>query len=173
MKRERIDLFWQGMIAGLLGYAMIAVTLALWNVLMGRSAFYTAALLGQTLFYGLTDPKLLSIWPGPVLAYNGLHLIVFLGLGLFAAWLAEMSERGPHLWYVASTLMLIVVFHLFGAYLFVNEQVRNALSPWAMLLAGFLAMALMTLYLVGRHPRLREEFRNFSALDPDLADTSS
>jgi hypothetical protein len=171
MSEQRSSISWQGLVAGLIGYATVAIVIAIGNVLLGRSPFHTAALLGSAMFYGLDDPRQLMVWAGPVFAYNGFHLFVFLALGIFGAWLASLSEKGPHFWYIGAIAMLFVAFHLFGAYLFVNEGIRSALSPWALLGAGFVAMLAMTTYLVAVHPRLREEFRNFAALDEDLADT--
>jgi len=171
MKPERTQVFSQGMVAGLVGYAVVALTFAIANVLMGRSPFHTAALLGGAAFYGLTDPARLVIGPGPVFAYNGFHLVVFLALGVATSWLAYFSERGPHFWYIGAVLMLFVAFHLFGAFLFLTEGVRAAISPWMLILAGFLAMAAMSAYLVWVHPALRREFRDFAAQDSDLAET--
>jgi hypothetical protein len=93
MKPERIQVYAQGLVAGLIGYAMVAIVMAIANVILGRSPFHTAALLGSTMFYGLDDPSRLTIWAGPVLAYNGFHLLIFLGLGVVAAWFAHFAER--------------------------------------------------------------------------------
>jgi hypothetical protein len=169
MKPERIEVCWQGLVAGLVGYATVAIVMAIGNVFLGRSPFHTAALLGNAVFYGLTDPSRLTIWPGPVLAYNGFHLLVFLGIGVVAAWLAYLSERGPHFWYIGVILMLFVAFHLLGVLLFVGERMRAALSAWEVLAAGVAAMLTMSAYLVWTHPRLRSELDDFAALDPDLA----
>jgi hypothetical protein len=168
MKSESVRVNWQGLIAGLVGYATVAIAMAVADGLLGRSPFHTAALLGSTMFYGLKDPSEVTVWAGPVLAYNGFHLLVFLGLGLAAAWLADFAERGPHFWYIGAVMMFIVAFHLFGAFLFIDEAMRSALSPWAFLGAGFAAMGTMTAFLVWRHPRLRSEFRDFAAFDADL-----
>jgi hypothetical protein len=157
MKAERVQVYWQGLVAGLVGYATVAIVMAIANVLLGRSPFHTAALLGQTLFYGPIDPSQLTIWAGPVLAYNGFHLLIFLVLGVAAAWLAQLSERGPHFWYIGTVLMLFVAFHLFGALMLVGERFPSGLSPWALLGAGFAAMVTMSAYLVWAHPRLRSE----------------
>jgi hypothetical protein len=168
MNTERGRIYWQGLLAGLIGYATVAIALAIANVVLGKSPFHTAALLGNAIFYGLTDPSQSRVWAGPVLAYNGLHLLVFLGIGLVAAWLAHLSERGPHFWYIGAVLMLFLAFHILGAFLLIDERVRPALSPWEILAAGFVAMCTMTVYLVAVHPRLRSELGDFAALDPDL-----
>jgi hypothetical protein len=169
MKPERVQVFAQGLVAGLIGFATVAVVMAVANLLLGRSPFHTAALLGSALFYGLKDPYELTIWPGPVLAYNGLHLLVFLGLGVGASWLARFAERGPHFWYIGAVLMLFVALHVFGVFLFLDERIGSLLSPWSVLASGFAAMATMAAYLIGEHPKLRTEMGDFAALDPDLA----
>jgi hypothetical protein len=170
MKPERSQLWWDGVAGGLVGYATVAIVIAAVNVVFGRSPFHTAALLGQAMFYGLADPAQLRIWPGPVLAYNGFHLVVFLVLGLAAAWFAQLAERGPQFWYIGAVMMLFVAFHLFGVFLFVTDPIRAALSPWMLLGAGFAAMIAMSMYLAGTHPRLRAEFRDFATFDADLVD---
>jgi hypothetical protein len=171
MKPERAQTWWQGLIAGMIGYATTVIVIAVVNLIAGRSPFHTAALLGSSLFYGLTDPASLVIWPGPVLAYNGLHLLVFLGLGALAAWIIHEAERGPHFWYLGAIVMGFVVFHLFGAFLLVTAPIRAALPVWSFVVGGVAALVTMSAYLIRVHPRLRAEFRDFAAQDPDLAES--
>ncbi|HEY3215954.1 MAG TPA: hypothetical protein VGK93_05635 [Candidatus Eisenbacteria bacterium] len=161
MKPERNQVFAQGLAAGLLGYATVAVFFAIVNWFTGRSAFHTAALLGSALFYGLRDPAQLLIGPGPVLAYNGVHLIVFLFLGTVAAWLADLAERGPELWYVGAVVFIFMAFHMYGFFLMLTQPVRAALAPWWMLAAGALGCAAMGGYLLWIHPRIRSEIRHY------------
>lgn len=56
------------MYAGLLGYATVVVLFAAINVVAGRSPFYTPAMFGSVLFYGLEDPSAVEIAPGPTAA---------------------------------------------------------------------------------------------------------
>lgn len=72
------------------------------DLVQARSPFYTAALPGSVLFYGLEDPADLVVWAGPVPAYNGIHMLTFLAVGPVAAWLASGAERGPQFWYSRS-----------------------------------------------------------------------
>lgn len=161
MNTRRGDLYWRGAIAGLIAYAVIALVMALADLLAGRPLFHTPALLGSGLFYGLRDPASLVIAPGPVFAFNGVHLVVMLVIGIAAEWLAELSERGPHLWYVASLVFAFVLFHLFGFSILLNEHVRSDISPWTTLLAGALAVGGVVAYLLGVHPEIRHVFRDF------------
>ena len=91
MKPERAQWLTQGLIGGLIGYAAVAVFFVLVNLIGGRSPFHTAAALGSTLFYGLQDAANLVIEPGPVIAYNGLHLI----LSILAATVAAPLDALP------------------------------------------------------------------------------
>jgi hypothetical protein len=114
MKPRHAETVSHGMIAGVIGYLAVVLFFTIANLAMGRSPFYTAALLGEAVFYGLRDPAEVVVWPGAVLAYNGLHLIVFLFLGMIAAWLAYLSERGPEFWYIGLTIFIFILFHIYG-----------------------------------------------------------
>lgn len=94
-------LFKQGIVAGLIGFAAVAVVFALVNLGAGRSPWYSAAVLGGALFYDVADPTLVSVTPSAVVAYSALHLGVFIAFGLLAAELATLADRGWQLWFVA------------------------------------------------------------------------
>jgi len=154
MRAERNETIWQGLMAGLFGYATVALLVGAIDVLLGRSFFYTAALLGEWLFYGLKDPAQLTVWPGAVFAYNGVHLLTFLGFGLLAAWLASMAERGPALWYAGMVLFLLAFLRLFAAVLFMAEPLAAVLPGFEIWLPGIAAAVVMVAYLLHVHPKL-------------------
>lgn len=168
MNPDRSKMLWQGVVAGLIGYATVVIFFAIVNAMAGRSPFYTAALMGGALFYGARDLAGVVVWPGPVLAYNGFHMIVFLALGIFASWLARFAERGPHLWYVGMVFYIFVAFHIFGAVFSLPAPLRDVMLGWSTLISGVLASLAMAVFLLVLHPRLRAEMRNFAAQDPDL-----
>ena len=170
MGADRSRVLWQGLITGLVGYAVVAIYFAVGNLIEGRSPFYTAALMGGALFYGVRDLAGISIAPGPIFAYNGFHMIVFLMLGYVAAWLAQLAERGPHLWYVGVTFYIFIAFHVFGATFVLPAPLREAMLNWGTLGAGVVASVAMALFLIGVHPKLRAEMRDFAAQDSDLID---
>lgn len=151
------EVVWEGLIAGLIGYATVALLVGLMDVALGRSFFFTAAMLGEAMFYGLTDPSQVVVWPGAVFAYNGVHLLGFLFLGMCAVWLAYMAERGLELWYAGVVLFLLVVLHAYGAVLFMTEGLRSAMPDWMVLLPTVVAVAAMVLYLILARPGLRKE----------------
>jgi hypothetical protein len=117
----------RGMIAGLIGYATVVVFFLVADPIAGRPVFYTPALLGGALFFGLSDPAGLELGPGAVLAYNGAHFLVFVFLGFVAAWFARLAERLPMGWVLTLNLTVLVLFHVFGAFLFFTEPIRAAI----------------------------------------------
>ena len=155
MKSTRSEIFQQGLVAGMLGYAAVVVFFALVNALGGHSIFYTAALLGSALFYGARDLSQVAVAPGPVLSYNGVHLLAFVALGVIAAWLTELSERGPQFWYVAALVLIGFAFHGFALLLGLTESLRAALPAWTVLVSGVLGSGAMAAYLLRAHPRVR------------------
>lgn len=161
MRVERMQANTQGLVAGFIGYAAVALFFAVFNLIAGRSPFFTAAFLGGALFYGVSDPAQVVIGPGPVFAYNGVHLLMFLALGMVASWLALLSERGPQFWYIGAILFLFVVFHLFGFVLLVTGGVQSVLPTWTVFASTVLAGTAMFAYLLWVHPRFRSELREF------------
>jgi hypothetical protein len=161
MATNRKDTIWHGLMVGLIGYATIAISVSVGDLLQGRSPFFTVALFGEWLFYGLVDPAKVHVWPGPVFAYNGLHFVTFLGFGLLASWLASMSERGPLYWYAGLVVYLFVFVHLFAAVLLMTEPLRTAIPTLQILLPSLAAVVLMSMYLLRVHPQMRREMNEW------------
>ena len=157
MTAERSATLLQGVLAGLIGYATLALLVGIIDIALGHSFFFTAALLGEHLFYGLSDPARVVVWPGAVFAYNGLHLLAFLIIGTVAAWLALMSEKGPELWYLAAILFLFVFLHAFGAILFLTEDIRAAIPAWVIVLPTIASAIAMGGYLLTVRPAFRHD----------------
>jgi hypothetical protein len=148
-----------GLWAGLIGYGAVVVVIALLNLLAGRSPFYTAALFGSALFYHLDNPATLVVSPGPVLAYNMVHMVAFLGIGLLCSWLLGLAERFPTAMYFILVLLLFVGFHIYFAMALLARPLLGELA-WSHIGAGsFAAVVGMGWYLFTAHPLLRRELR--------------
>lgn len=168
MKAERERILTEGLIAGFIGYVTVILVYGLVNVATGKSFFYTAALLGRAVLGGAGSPPNLAD-PGPIIAYNGIHLIAFVLIGLGAAWLIAQTERHPGIWYV--------VFYVFLAGFFVSMVVlRIVAAPvieqlqwgWSIIWVNLAAAVLMGLYLWKAHPRLWREVTEHG--DPEVSD---
>jgi hypothetical protein len=161
MKSETQQTLEQGMVAGVLGHITVAIIFALANLAGGRPLLYTPALLGASLFYGLTDPAQLDIRADYVFAYNGTHLLVFIALGMIGAWLAALADRGWQLWYLAVFFFLFVAFHVFGFIQLLALPLRESFSDLTLWAAGFAATAVMATYFVATHAPLRAQLKHW------------
>lgn len=154
MDTRREKMLAQGVIAGAIGYATVVLYFGLLSLATGHSIFYTPALLGHTLLGTLHDPAHVSIDPAPILVYNGLHLVVFLIIGIAASWLVFEVERRPQLWYLLLFLVLFVFFHLLGVVLAFVAPAAATLPMWTALGVSLAAVLTMGGYLWLSHPRL-------------------
>ena len=151
MKPEREEVLVQGLIAGVVGYAAVALFFLLLNVIVGRSPFYTAAALGSTLFYGMGDLTQLAIEPGPVLAFNGVHLFLSLLAGTIAAWLLYETERHHFIWYFVLFVFLAAFVYSLLVVGIVGAEIAHVISWWAVLAANVIWMLALGSYLWFQH----------------------
>jgi hypothetical protein len=162
MQEQKFETLMQGLVAGFIGFLTVAIVFAIGNLLAGRSPFYTAAVLGATLFYGVTDLAHMSTDLAPyVFAYNGAHLFAFLLFGLVGAWLMSVAERGAMLWYPALFFFIFIAFHLIAMVQWMALPVESAVPTVSIWLAGILAATLMALYLLGVHPMVRKQLHGW------------
>ena len=151
MATQRAQVIREGMIAGLLGYIAVAAVFMVLNVAQGLSPVHTPHALGEALLAGRMDP--IETWTA-VIAFNGVHLLATLLLGLGAAFLAARAEldHGLAMGLVFSVLALggfVPIF--FGA---VTVEFLHALQ-WSEVLMGSVAGAVGTLgYLAWAHRAL-------------------
>jgi hypothetical protein len=149
----------EGLVTGLIGYVTVVALFALANLVSGEGAFHTPSLLGSALFYGLRDPAELIPGPGPIIAYNGVHILVSLLIGLGAAWMVFQTEKNRPLWYavffvfLAGFIYSVVVMGVFAA------EIVDLVS-WPMIVAANLAAGLTAGgYLWWRHSQLWRELK--------------
>lgn len=108
----------EGAVAGVLAYVAVAAFFAVLNLAWGHSPFETAFLLGEALGAGAPGP---DAEIGIILAANGLHLVISLGVGVAAAFLLLQLEHHHGIWYavllafLAGFLLSIVVAGVLGA----------------------------------------------------------
>jgi hypothetical protein len=153
MKSERLWVV-EGLVTGLIGYATVVALFALVNLLRGEALFQTPALLGSALFFGLREPMALEPGPAPIIAYNGVHLLVTLFIGLGASWLVFQTERNRPLWFLVFFVFLagfiysLVIVGVFAA------EIAHVLSWPVILMANLAAGITAGGYLWRRHSTL-------------------
>jgi len=161
VKPDRSRVLSEGLIAGLAGYAVVVLFYGVLNVLAGQSFFATAASLGGGL---VSDPGSGGA-VGAVFAFNGLHILAFLVVGLVAAWLAMRTERQPSFFVLALFIGVAGLFAVMAAFLSFAAQSGVPLPIGSVFAANLLAGVVMGAYLLKAHPRLWPEIRDH--LDPE------
>ena len=145
----------EGFVAGVSGAAAVALWFLIVDIVNARP-FYTPALLGSAVFWGLRDPTQVQIAFPTVIGYTMIHVIAFLVIGVIAASLAALVDSAP------TTLFLIVVFFAVfevGFYIIVAtvaQPLLGALAWTNVAIGNLLAASVMGYYLWRAHPHIRE-----------------
>ncbi len=160
MRPDRAQVLTHGLVAGFLGYAAVVIFVSIANLISGRSVFHTAAALGSTLFYGLDDPAKLVIEPGPVLAYNGIHLVLSLVAGIVAAWLLFETERHHFIWYFVMFVFLAGFLYSLLAVGIVGAEIAHLVPWWSVIVANLIWVVALGGYLWYQHRGLIAQLRS-------------
>ena len=144
----------EGVIGGLVACVSAIALFSLLDLARGESVFYTPAAMGSVLFYGLGSAGELTIWPGPVLAYNGVHLVGSIAVGLVAALLIFETELHRSLWYLGFMALIAACAYSVAVFGVVGVEIAGLLD-WGTVVAGTAVWALsMTAYFWWVHPGL-------------------
>jgi hypothetical protein len=145
--------FREGVIAGLIGAALVAVWFLIYDAARGRP-FRTPSLLGAATFEGVKDPSAVPTAAHLVLPYTVLHGVVFAMIGVLIAYLIVTVQREPsRLLTLFIGLMCFEIFFL-AVVTWLAHPVLNELAWWAILVANALAAFGMLAYLVLGHRAL-------------------
>lgn len=147
----------EGLVTGLIGYLTVVLLFAVLNVVSGQEVFHTAALMGSALFFGAREVGEKVPGPGPILAYNGVHMFVSLLLGLGAGWLVFQAEKNRPLWYVIFFIFLAgFIFSVSMVGVFATEMA--GLLSWPLILVANVTAGMTAGgYLWWRHVKLLVE----------------
>lgn len=153
MALARRSVLHEGVLAGLVGAALVAIWFLIYDIWRGRPLL-TPSLLGSTLFYGPGNPAGAAIAPGPIVGYTIVHVLVFIGFGIVAACMMATSEREPAIFVAFVTLFGVFEVFFFVVLRTLSHEILGALGWWAVLVGNFLASIGMLWFLVRRHPEL-------------------
>lgn len=159
MKPDRVRTLSEGLVAGLLGGLAVILFYGVLNLLGGRSFFATAAQLGAD----LVAPGTPAV--GAVLAFNGLHVVAFLLVGLVAAWIVRETERHPGSFVLAVFIGIAGLFAVMAAFLSFTARAEVRLPIGTVFVANLLAGVAMGNYLLRAHPGWWRQVRD--GLDPE------
>ncbi|MBI3568031.1 MAG: hypothetical protein HY084_07505 [Gemmatimonadetes bacterium] len=146
----------QGLTVGFIAYLSVAAFYAAFDFLAARGTLYTVDLLGKAVFRGLRDPSVLQhpidIDMGAVMAYNALHFVVSLAIGLAVCGFVELAERRPRsapfvsLMLAAGFLVTVAVVGL------LSDPIRPLVPWWSVVVANLIPMLFAGWYLVRQRP---------------------
>ena len=148
----------EGFIAGLIGAAAVALWFLVVDLIAGRP-FFTPAMLGSAVFWGVRDPTMVVIEYSRIIGYTMIHLSAFLIVGTIAAVLAAEVEVAP------PTLYLVVVFFAifeFGFYVTVAvlaQPLLGSLAWWNVAIGNAIAASGMGYYLWREHPKIAQTLK--------------
>jgi hypothetical protein len=135
----------EGIIAGLIGAAIVAAWFLIYDAARGQP-LRTPAMLGAATLQGMRDPSGVTVTPGLVAEYTVLHGVVFALFGVLIAYLIVSAQTQPsRLLMVFIALMSFEVAFL-AVLMWWAHPVVTALGWWAILLANALAAGGMLVY---------------------------
>jgi hypothetical protein len=158
-RSEISNVYREGIVAGLLGAATIALWFFILDVFSGRP-FYTPSLLGSALFRRATalDPRqTLTVSFEMVLVYTWVHGMVFCVIGGLASKLLQLAERNLNLGFGILLLFVVFEFGFVGVAFIFAEPVLHVLTWPAILVGNLMAAAVMAAYFWRRRPTLTIE----------------
>jgi len=151
-------LYQQGIIAGVLGAATIAVWFFIVDIVSGHPFFYTPNVLGTALFRhgaGLDQPQTLPISFEMVLIYTWVHGLVFCAIGGLVSKLLELAEQNVNAGFGILLLFVIFEFGFVGAAFIFAEPILHALTWPLVLIGNLLAAAVMAAYFWRHHASMK------------------
>ncbi len=149
-----------GVIAGVMGATAIAAWFFMVDLVAGQVLF-TPTTLGRALFSVLgavPDSESPIIH---VLAYTIFHYAAFITLGIIAAAMVRLAGDEPSV--LLGFVILFVAFEVgFYAFVAVLSQVSplGELAWWQVMVGNLIAAVTMGIYLLRKHPVLRDQFRH-------------
>ena len=143
----------EGIVAGLIGAAVVAIWFFVFDLLRGRP-FLTPSLLGSLVFLGVNTPTVTAPAVGPILGYTVLHGLAFIAFGIVAATMMAMSEREPALFIGFVILFACFEVFFFGVLGVLGRGVQTALVWWSVLVGNLLASIAMLWYFLRAHRAL-------------------
>jgi hypothetical protein len=143
----------EGLIAGMIGAAIVAVWFLIYDAASGRP-LRTPSLLGAAAFQGVKDPGAVGVSPGLVVQYTVLHGVVFALVGVLIAYLIVSAQSQPG--QLLTLLIFLLCFEVFflAVVVWLASPVLGELAWWTILVANALAVVGMLIYFFVGHRAL-------------------
>ena len=151
--RDTQAAYQEGIVAGILAAAVVAIWFLIVDSLAGRP-FYTPAVLGTALFGRGAGLDHVTVSPGIVAMFTWVHGLAFAALGGVAARLVAVAERNPSLGFGIVLFFVLLQSGFTTAVAFVAPAIFSVLGWASIFVANLLAAATMVVYLRRRHPHV-------------------
>ena len=143
----------QGFTAGLIGAAAVALWFLVVDVIAGRP-FFTPAMLGSAVFWGVHDPSMVVIEYSRIIGYTMIHVSAFIIVGTIAAVSAVEVEIAPHTFYLVVVFFAIFEFGFYVAVAVLAQPLLGSLAWWNVAIGNAIAAWGMGYYLWREHPKI-------------------
>ena len=148
----------EGFIAGLIGAAAVALWFLVIDLIAGRP-FFTPAMLGSAVFFGVHDPAKVVIAFSRVVPYTMLHVSAFIIVGTVAAALAAEVEVAPPTLYLIVLAFAVFEFGFYIMLAVLAQPLLGALTWWNVAIGNAIAAWGMGYYLWREHPKIAEALK--------------
>jgi hypothetical protein len=145
----------EGVVAGLIGAAAVAAWFLLVDVLAGRP-FFTPAVLGSAVFFGLRDAAEVTISFSAVLAYTSIHILAFVAVGIAAAGILKDAEKNRGVLWLALEFFIAIEFGFYAVVVLVFMPLLAELAWFNVAAGNLIAAVAMGYYFVRIHPMLKK-----------------
>ena len=149
----------EGFTAGLIGAGAVATWFLIVDVIAGRP-FFTPAVLGSAVFFGLRDPATVSISFQSVAMYTAMHVLVFLFIGTVASAMIAEAEKSPHALWLLIEFFIVFEFGFNGVVALMFTPLLAALAWTNVAVGNLIAAICMGYYLWRARPVLRQSVRD-------------
>src|SRR2546427_6290204 len=119
----------EGFIAGLIGAGAVALWFLIVDTVAGRP-FFTPAMLGSAVFWGVHDPSLVVIEYSRIIGYTMIHVSAFLIVGTVSAVLAAEVEVAPPTLYLVVVVFAIFEFRFYVTVAILAQPLLGSLAWW-------------------------------------------
>jgi hypothetical protein len=150
---SRLRYLREGIIAGLIGAALVAVWFLIYDAARGRP-FRTPSVLGAATFQGLSDPAAVAVTPGMIVQYTVLHGVVFAMIGILLAFLVASAQGQPSRLLTLFIAVLCFEVAFLALLTWLARPVLGELAWWAILVGNVLAAGGMLVYFFVGHRAL-------------------
>ncbi len=148
-----------GIMAGGIGAISVIIWFSIVDLIAGRP-FFTPAALGSAVFFGLSDPTMITVSVLPVLGYTVIHFLAFFGVAAIASFIFKEAEKNPTvLWYALEFFIILEV----GFYAFVGLLFTPLLAELAWIniaIGNIISSVVMGIYFYRTEPVLKKGFNH-------------